>query len=125
MSSLPLGGDQTHCRDSRSSGSSRRLDPKSEHREGLRPVRLLPGWYTDPYRQVNLRWWVLDVRWWDGNVWSSFAAYRRFGWVPTTLVAAAGLWIWLVDAVMSLDLAHGVAATPQPNQESWMLVSEW
>jgi len=26
---------------------------------------------------------------------------------------------------MSVDLARDVAATPQPNQESWVFVSEW
>jgi hypothetical protein len=83
------------------------------------------GWYTDPYGLDPLRWWVLSVRWRKGEVWTPLSAKRTFTWVPPVLTAAAALWVWLFGIPLSQLLAQGVAETPQPNQVTWVLVSEW
>jgi hypothetical protein len=84
-----------------------------------------PGWYLDPSHQYRLRWWVLRLRWWDGEMWASFTAVRSLSWVPIALTGAAGLWVWLVGAVLSLMTAQGTAEMPQPNQEMWVLIALW
>ena len=83
------------------------------------------GWYADPHPPDNFKWWVLGVRWWNGEVWTPFTAVRRLSWVPVALTGAAGLWVWVIAVALSLLLARDVAATPQPNLELWVSVSEW
>lgn len=82
-----------------------------------------PGWYIDPTHKDRLSWWVIHLRWWDRE-WTSFTAVRRFGWVPIALTGAAGLWVWLVGAILSLMLAQGTAEMPQPNQKMWVVFAE-
>jgi hypothetical protein len=82
------------------------------------------GWYTDPRDPFRVRWWIHTLRWWDGQTWTIFTASRAFGWVPVLLIAAAAAWIWTVDVFLSAILAQGVASTPQPNQQMWVVVSQ-
>ena len=55
----------------------------------------------------------------------SLVEVRKPGWVALALWAAAGAWVWTVCVWLSLELAQGVAATPQPNQAMWVAISEW
>ncbi|TMC54844.1 MAG: hypothetical protein E6J20_02645 [Chloroflexi bacterium] len=81
------------------------------------------GWYTDLSDPFRVRWWIHTLRWWDGETWTNFTVSRRFGWVPVVLIGAAAAWIWTIDLALSAILAQGVASTPQPNQQMWVVVS--
>jgi len=88
---------------------------------GMKPSA---GWYTDPSDPLRVRWWIHTLRWWDGETWTALTASRRFGWVPVVLIGAAAAWIWTIDLVLSAILAQGVEATPQANQQMWVVVSQ-
>jgi hypothetical protein len=46
-------------------------------------------------------------------------------WVPVMACTAFGLLVWSGCVFMAHDLAQGVAALPQPNQGTWVAISNW
>jgi hypothetical protein len=56
--------------------------PRRRDKVALGLAARSPGWYADPSHQYRLMWWVLRLRWWDGEMWTSFTAVRSLSWVP-------------------------------------------
>jgi hypothetical protein len=64
------------------------------------------------------------LRWWDGHAWTERTGKDPRRWSLVLLWLGMAAVVWLGSSWFSLQTASDIAATPQPNQASGVLLFE-